>query len=75
MLSSDNPENIIAANTDGGSSEELVVDFGGVGMWLLESGIWTQIGDDAENMIAADTDGDGDKEIFADFASLGLWWM
>jgi len=71
---------IVAANVDSSNGrDELVVDFGAVGVWVRtgvinDLGDWQQIsGVDPDNITAGDIDGDGADEVFADFGSLGLW--
>jgi hypothetical protein len=51
-----------------------VGDFGTTGLWLWDSGIWTQLSNvNPDFMIGADTDGDGAGEVVGDFGALGLW--
>ena len=55
-------------------SDELVGDFGAVGLWLFNAGLWTQLsGVNADYVTSANLDGTGGKEIAGDFGATGLW--
>jgi hypothetical protein len=56
------------------SDDELVVDFGSIGLWFWNEGSWVQLsGVNPSGMFAVDDDHDGKDEIHVDFGSLGLW--
>jgi hypothetical protein len=45
-----------------------------LGLWLWNSGSWTQLtGVNPEGLLAGDIDGDNAKELVVDFGSLGVW--
>ena len=53
---------------------EVAMDFGAKGIWLYNSGAWTQLSPvNPESLLAADVDGDGVDEIVADLGASGLW--
>ncbi len=59
---------------DGDGAEEVAVDFGSTGIYLYDSGAWSQISSaNPESLVAADVDGDNVDEILADLGSTGLW--
>jgi hypothetical protein len=73
-LSGANAENVIAADTDGGADDEVVGDFGALGLWLRVGDSWAELsGVNAESLVSADVDGDGVAEVAAGFGNLGLW--
>ena len=43
QISGIDPENITAGDIDKDSAEEIVADFGTVGLWLWNGGVWSQI--------------------------------
>ena len=61
--------------------DDIVADFGPVGLWLWSAGVWARLtGTDPplpaanpDGMIAADTNGDNKDEIVVDFGPVGLW--
>lgn len=54
--------------------DDIVADFGSVGLWLWSAGGWSSItGVNPDGMIAADTDGDNKDEVVVDFGAVGLW--
>jgi len=55
-------------------ANELVTDFGSIGLWRRAAGVWTQMsGVNADGMIGVNTDGNADQEVAADFGTVGLW--
>ncbi len=59
---------------DGDKDDEMAMDFGALGAWIYDKGIWFQITTiDPDNMIPSDGDGDGIKEIALDLGPWGLW--
>ncbi len=59
---------------DGDGAEEVAVDFGSTGIYLYDSGAWSQISSaNPESLLAADVDGDNVAEIIADLGATGLW--
>lgn len=64
---------VIAADVDGDSREELLVDFGSIGIWLYDPDStpkWVVLyGVNPDFMVDVDFDGDGRMEIFAYFDS------
>ncbi|OGD21619.1 MAG: hypothetical protein A2W03_16890 [Candidatus Aminicenantes bacterium RBG_16_63_16] len=59
---------------DGDGTDEIAMDFGTVGGWMWNNGVWTPLtASDPESMIAADVDGNGQDEIAADLGTGGLW--
>ncbi len=59
---------------DGDGKDEAAVDFGVTGIYLYDSGAWSQISSaNPESLVAADVDGDTVDEILADLGSTGLW--
>lgn len=58
--------------------DEIVADFGALGLWRWKHGVypgtWLQIsGANAGGALAVDDDCDGGQELQVDFGSLGLW--
>jgi hypothetical protein len=71
---------MVAANVDSSNGrDELIVDFGAVGVWVRtgvinNSGEWHQIsGVNPDWIISASWVDPGDDEIVGDFGALGLW--
>jgi hypothetical protein len=65
---------MIAADADGDSQDEVVGDFGALGLWSNNGGVWNVLaGSDAEHMIVIDREPDGAHEIVADFGASALW--
>ena len=68
-----NYRGVIATDVDGDLREELVVDFGSIGIWLYDPDStpkWVVLyGVNPDFMVDVDFDGDGRKEIFAYFDS------
>jgi hypothetical protein len=59
---------------DGDGTDEVAVDFGAAGVWMYNSGAWTQLtASDAESLITANVDGNNRDEIVADMGAAGLW--
>lgn len=59
---------------DGDGTDEAVLNFGTLGIWMYNNGAWSQIKDGfAEEMLALNIDGDADDEIVADMGDGGLW--
>ena len=57
------------------AADELVADFGSLGLWARSAGAWLQLsGTNADGMIGVDVDGSADQEIAGDFGALGLWF-
>jgi M6 family metalloprotease-like protein len=74
ILSGVNPDGAIRANIDGAGADELVGDFGAVGVWLYASGSWQCLSSvNPDSLIAADVDGDGADELVGDFGAVGMW--
>jgi hypothetical protein len=77
-LNPEDPDQIVAADTDGDGNDELVVSFVGWGLYIYEpaSGTWqeppinTVIPDE---IIAVDIDGDGNDELMVSFLGYGLY--
>jgi hypothetical protein len=64
---------VAPADIDADGVDEIVGDFGGSGLWLLDTQ-WTQLSDaDAQYLIGADVTGDGSDEIAVDFGPNGIW--
>ena len=58
---------------DGENTNEIVGDFGALGIWLYH-GIWTKIsGGNPEELVALDLNGDLTDEIVGDFSGLGIY--
>ena len=56
-------------------ADELLVDFGSVGVWYYNGGSWSQqSGLNAESMISAVTIDTADEEAVFDFGATGLWY-
>jgi len=63
-----------AGDYDGDGRKELAVDFGAAGIYLYDSGAWSQISaSNPESLLPADVDGDNVDEIVADLGATGLW--
>jgi M6 family metalloprotease-like protein len=74
ILSGVNPEAAMRVNTSGTAADQLVGDFGSVGMWLYGAGNWQILSSvNPQGMVAADVDGNGTQEIVGDFGPIGLW--
>ena len=73
-LTSDNPDDIDAGNIDSNIMEELIGDFGGLGLWARYNNTsWINlIGSDAYAIANGDIDSDGISEVVASFSS-GTW--
>ncbi|OGD22842.1 MAG: hypothetical protein A2W03_03675 [Candidatus Aminicenantes bacterium RBG_16_63_16] len=73
-LSGADAEFVIPADANADTADEIVADFGALGLWLWDTSQWTQLTDaDSEYVISADVTGDGSDEIAVDFGSAGLW--
>ena len=69
-----NADYLVTADTDADASDEIIGDFGGLGLWQYDGGNWTKPnGSDAFFLIRADVNGDGREEVAADFGSLEPW--
>ena len=54
--------------------DELVVDFGDLGIWIYEQMTWHQIsGENPDWIMAVSLDNDPAKEVVVDFGKRGLW--
>jgi hypothetical protein len=63
-----------AGDFDGDGEDEAAVDFGAAGIYLYDSGVWTQLSaSNPESLVAADVDGDSIDELLADLGASGLW--
>jgi len=63
-----------AGDFDGDGADEAAVDFGTMGIYLYDGGIWTQLSAaNPESLVAADVDGDNVDELLADLGTGGLW--
>jgi len=59
---------------DGDLRAEAAVDFGAQGIWLYDSGSWTQMTTlNPESLTTSDIDGDSVDEVVADLGFSGLW--
>ncbi len=57
------------------ANDELLVDFGTLGIWYYNAGTWTQeSGVNPQAMITLEHPGASDAEIAVDFGTLGLWY-
>jgi len=57
-------------------NDEIMVDFGSLGLWYYNAGVWTQMsGVNPEGMISATLLNVNDDELVVDFGSLGLWMI
>ena len=55
---------------DGDGADEAAVDFGGSGIYLYDSGSWTDMSAaNPEGLAAADLDGNADDELLADLGA------
>ena len=69
-----NAQDLMVVDTDNDAVGEVVGDFGPLGLWLWNAGVWTELSAlDADLLAKADTDGAGGEEVVADFGGLGLW--
>ena len=67
-------EGTAAGDVDADGADEVLGDFGAVGMWLYNGGAWSQSsGVNADYLAVADLDGSGGAEIVGDFGPTGLW--
>ena len=78
QISGADPQFIIGATLGDTANDEIIGDFGALGLWTWSyssyPGSWTQIsGLNAEWAFAADDDDDTHQEIFVDFGTTGLW--
>jgi hypothetical protein len=81
QLSGANPDMIIAGHFKNAAYDEIIGDFGALGLWMWEPGvatafpgIWTQLsGVNASWEFAADDDYDTYQELFANFGAIGIW--
>ena len=65
---------LLAADTDGDGTEEIVADLGADGLWVWDSYSWTLLsGNDPDTVMAANIDDDPAREIVADFGAIGVW--
>jgi len=76
LLNTVDPDQVVAADTDGDGKDELVVSFVGWGLYLYEpeSGIWQQINTVIpDGILAVDLDGDLKDELVISFPGYGLY--
>jgi hypothetical protein len=81
QISGVNPDTIISGHFKSASYDEIIGDFGSVGLWMWQPGasvdypgIWTMLsGVNAAWMFATDEDGDGVQEMYVNFGTLGVW--
>lgn len=74
QLSGANADDVIAADTDGDSTDEIVGDFGATGVWLYDNASWTGLSSaNAHALVRAEVNGDGKDELAVSFGSMGLW--
>ncbi len=67
---------LLAADTDGDGTEEIVADLGADGLWVWDSYSWTPLsGTDPDTVMAANIDADPALEIVADFGASGVWLL
>jgi len=66
---------VVSANFNASDArEEIVGDFGSIGVWVFHTGSWSQITTSNPEWIFAVKWGDvSDYELIADFGSIGLW--
>ncbi len=56
-------------------NDELMVDFGSLGLWYYNAGTWTQASAiNPDGMIAVTAQDPADDELVVDFGSIGLWF-
>jgi photosystem II stability/assembly factor-like uncharacterized protein len=59
------------------SSDDLIVDFGAFGVWMLfdgNTGSWARLHTaTAKNIVTGDLDGNGISEVIIDFGATGIW--
>ena len=75
-LNTEDPGQIVAADTDGDGKDELVVSFVGWGVYLYEpeGGIWQQINTVIpDRILSVDIDGDLNDELVISFPGYGLY--
>ena len=67
---------VVMANFDpADAADELVADFGAIGLWYFNDGAWTQLsGLNVEAVISACTKDPSDDELVADFGATGVWY-
>lgn len=67
---------VVMANFDSAdASDEVIADFGSLGLWYYNNDIWTQLsGLNPEGIISALTKDLADEELVADFGATGLWY-
>ncbi len=59
---------------DGDGLDEAAVDFGTLGVWLWNGGVWGLLtSSNPEHLIAGNLDGNADDEIVGDFGTDGIW--
>ena len=73
-LSPANPDYEIAADIDADAVDEVISDFGGVGLWKRYRDTWTQMtGVSPEFMTSGNHDVYAGADLVVDFGSLGVW--
>ncbi len=61
-------------NPENSFKDEIVVDFGDLGIWIYEQMVWHQIsGENPDWVQAAALDGSPGAEVVVDFGTRGLW--
>ena len=56
------------------AADEIACDFGSLGLWIYDSGVWRQLSTyNPEAMISVTWGSATDDELIVDFGSLGLW--
>jgi hypothetical protein len=76
LISSSNPESLLAADVDGDAVDELLADLGTSGLWLWNASAWNQLsGVNVEGLAAGDVDADGADEVAGDFGPVGMWLL
>jgi hypothetical protein len=76
LLNTVDPDQVVAADTDGDGKDELVVSFVGWGLYLYEpeGGIWQRINTVIpDRILAVDLDGDLKDELVISFPGYGLY--
>ena len=75
QISNDNSESVSSVNLDADVREEVIGDFGVLGLWSYDNNTsWRSLtGENSSALACGDIDNDGVAEIFAGFGSLGLW--
>jgi hypothetical protein len=74
LISPANPDSLVPFDVDGDGQEELLGDFGGLGVYyyIYVTQQWVKISDsNPDSLVPIDVDGDSVDEIAGDFGSIG----